>query len=276
MICRPEKTDIPQMKEIWKLCFGDSIQDINYFYDVCFSFDDCYIAKEGDTVQAVIQLIKCQIICGEKKYDARYLYAVCTHPDFQGKGVMSCLINTALGYEKESGTKAVLCIPSSESLFGFYKRFGFENAAFCSQKQLSRQELNSFSAECSYCLNGDVKAFNGKRNEILSDIDNLCFVSFPNKFILLSKGFGYSFLYTENSYASFSIDGDSVSIFDCGFSNEKGFGELCFALKNETDAEKYSFDFTNGVSDSVLKGVINILDNTVSLKKHIYLGFKLE
>ena len=274
MICHPEKHDVEQIKTIWMLCFGDDRETIDIYFDRCFSPDGCYISKTGDTVQAVLQMINCTLVIDGEQLDARYMYAVCTHTDYQGRGIMTSLIKESLKSEKQSGTKAVLCVPANERLFEFYKRLGFVNAIYCTEKEYDRDYVISHSLKCDYELNGDFPSFNEKRNEVLNRFSKDSFVSYSDKYISLAKGFSYSTVATENAYAIFIEKNGAVEIADSCF-NETGFNELCYALKNETNADKYIIKF-NGNDNDVLKGVIKVFDCNTELSKKIYFGIEME
>ena len=261
------------MKTIWELCFGDDREPVDGFYDICFSPEECYISKKHDTVLAVLHMIKCSVEAGGRKYDAVYMYAACTHPDYQGMGVMSELIEKAVESEKAKGVQLVLCVPANDELFGFYKRFGFDDGIYCSSFTFGRNELEGLSTECDYRLNPDSLYFNSKRNELLEK-SGKAFVRFEDKYTELAENFGYSTVTANNSYAVFSENDGVVIISDC-FYVKNGFNELCYALLNETGSDKYVFDSADD-DILILKGVIRKLDKNLKLDEKIYLGIKME
>lgn len=272
MICHPDKNDISQIKEIWKTCFDDTDENINCYFSNCFSSEDCYIYKTGETVISCLQMIPCYISDKGKLYKAKYMYAVCTGPEFQGRGYMSQLISKACENEKTRGTKAVVCIPVNEKLFGFYKRFGFVNGVYCSTLNLSREDIKKCAKPCEYFLNADTKLFNSKRNDLLSD---KCFVRFSDKYISLADGNYYSTVYNDNFYCIFSEEDNSVKVEDSFWVNQQGKNEMLYSLLKETNATGFEIYCCNTVN-SCLKGVVKYLDKDISDIKSIYLGIKME
>jgi GNAT superfamily N-acetyltransferase len=274
VICHPVKSDIEQMKTVWQLCFGDDRETVDCFYERCFSADECYISKENGTVYAVVQMIKCSVVSDGETLDARYMYAVCTHPDYQGRGIMSALIKEAIESERKNGARVVLCIPANERLFEFYKRSGFENGIYCSRFEYDRAQLEGFSVNCGYGINPDAKELCKKRNALLNEMSENPFVSFPEKYISTAKGWGYRSVITDSSYAFFTEDNGVIRVVDSCF-DDKGFNELCFALLRETKASRFIID-ADGRSNHVLKGVVKTLDDGLTLENNIYLGLKME
>ncbi len=52
-------------------------------------------------------------------FDAEYIFAVCTKPEYRGRGIFRKHLNEVIG------DAPCVLIPENESLFGFYEKFGF-------------------------------------------------------------------------------------------------------------------------------------------------------
>ena len=271
MIIHPEKNDISQIKEIWKECFGDTDKAVDCFFDTVFSYENCYISKTDNTVKACLQMIPCNISYSSLLYDAKYMYAVCTKPEYQSQGIMSKLITEACKEEKQKGTKAILCAPSEDSLFDYYKRFGFSDCIYSSILFLNRAEIEKNAKPCDYTVSVDSKLFNEKRNEFLNGKE---YVRFTADYISLAKGFGYKTAFNEKFFCSFFVDEDFVLVEDSFFKNEQGKNEMLYVLQNETNALEYEIDYC--ADNTELIGVIKYLDNIKLTDNRIYLGLKLE
>ncbi|MBO4339217.1 MAG: GNAT family N-acetyltransferase [Clostridia bacterium] len=272
MIIHPEKTDIPQIKKIWKVSFSDTDESINSYFEKCFSTDDCYISKDGDRVRACLQMMPCIVYNSGKEYKAKYMYAVCTEPEYRHRGIMTALINEACEREKAVGTKLILCVPSDEKLFDFYRRCGFTDGVYCSSFDIKREEFEKDTKPCEYYLNSDTKLFNENRNRLLFD---KCFVGFTDRFVSLADGKEYSTAYNDNFYCMCCQEDETFHVCDCFFSDEKGKNDLFYFLKNETDVNQFRIDYCSDNNDK-LTGVIRCLDNTGFDNTRIYLGFKME
>lgn|GEM_PF-1801413 len=272
MICHPSLTDISRIKEIWMECFGDDEETVDFYLKTCFSLEDCFVSKSNDKVEAVIQMIPCRIIDGNNEYIAKYMYAVCTDPLLQGRGIMSSLINEACEIEKRNGTDAVLCIPANKGLFDFYYKFGFVDGIYSSSVKSLRNELKNDLTECLYNCNTKITDFNLLRNTVLKD---RLFVSFPDKYMKLCKGFEYSFCWSEDFYCIFNCDNDTVFIADCYWIDENAKKKMNYCLLNETSLNQFVFNFPSDNANT-LKGVIKYLKDDFLNKRQLYLGIKME
>ena len=54
-----------------------------------------------------------------------YVSGACTHPDYQGRGVMRELLSQALGACKVKGVLLSTLIPATDHLFDYYKKSGY-------------------------------------------------------------------------------------------------------------------------------------------------------
>ena len=100
--------DIPQLKALWKLVFGDTDQLIDSFFS--HLYPDCRTAviEEGGTIVSTAYAVALE--------NCRYIYAVATHPDRRGQGYGEVVTMAAAGGEP------VYLYPASEGLRGWYQR----------------------------------------------------------------------------------------------------------------------------------------------------------
>lgn len=269
MICNPSDSDLNQIREIWKLCFGDDDETVDFYFSTCFSNDDCYVYKTDGKVVSALQMIPCDISDGKKTYNSKYMYAVCTHPSYQGKGYMTALIEEACRTEFSKGIKAVICVPATESLFGFYSRFGFVKGVYASSAVINRVDLKSVPTDFSYKKNIGISELNKVRNKILKD---RAFVSFPEKYMKLCEGFGFDFVRGENFYAIFVEENSAAEVVDCFWKNENGKREMLSALSFVTKADRFTLEYPG---EENLKGLIKFYDDNIKTDK-IYLGIIME
>lgn len=114
---RPARpNDVPQLKELWKLVFGDTDELIDAFFELLYSDCRTAVMEEGGHIVAAAYAIRLENI--------RYIYAVATHPDHRGKGYGEAVTRAAAG-----GEPACL-YPASEGLRGWYaRRMGAESVS---------------------------------------------------------------------------------------------------------------------------------------------------
>lgn len=119
--------------KLWKNVFGDSEKMIN---DYLSRFGkNVLIFREGKSLCGMLSLLP----ISNGKSVGFYVYAVATDKSFRSRGIASRLIE----YSKElcGNDKFLILTPASESLFGFYKKFGFYEIS-CIEKYIAGLEVS--------------------------------------------------------------------------------------------------------------------------------------
>lgn len=135
-----ENSDIDSLKRLWKSCFGDDDYYIDFFFENRFEPNECLTAFCGRELAGMLFLLPITAVCGEKKYSARYIYAVCTEPQFRSRSVSTRLLEYAHEYMKKSGVAMSLLVPAEPSLFEYYKKRGFETEFFCREIKIKAEK----------------------------------------------------------------------------------------------------------------------------------------
>lgn len=116
MISFARKIDIPDMKKLWRECFNE---DGDFFFERMFAralvFDD-------GGMRAMLHILEYTCL-GKKVF---YLYGIGTTKVRRGEGIARKLIEYAIELAKNEGVSFLMLVPQEESLFKYYKRFGFE------------------------------------------------------------------------------------------------------------------------------------------------------
>lgn len=112
-----------QLRALFTEAFGDAAFT-DLFFSTGFSPDRCLVASDGD-ILAAQHWFDCSLD-GKK---AAYLYGIATFKMHQGKGIGSKLVLEGVAYLKKQGYAVILLVPAEESLFGYYKRFGFRTVS---------------------------------------------------------------------------------------------------------------------------------------------------
>ena len=119
--------DIPAAKALWKICFGDSDQYIDFFFERKFIpcnslglFLDGRLAADLFMQEKTLVLQGCNLRTG-------FLAGCATHPDFQKKGYMRKLLQRELEVMCQQGYALCALHPF---LHAFYRKFGWETASY--------------------------------------------------------------------------------------------------------------------------------------------------
>ncbi len=122
-----------QVLSLYKTAFNDPDDFTEDFIDRYFETSCRYTVKDGRVV-SMLFLLDATMQKGEEMLCGKYLYAAATHPDFKGQGLMTDLIEKAKRETAEKG-EFLLTKPATETLFNFYKKFGFKTAVFSKDEQ---------------------------------------------------------------------------------------------------------------------------------------------
>lgn len=123
------KNDIPGLRQLWKLAFGDTDAFLDSFFGTAYSPKRCHLLKVDGQVAAALYWFDCQ--CDDQKI--AYIYAVATHPDFRGQGLCRRLMEETHHILAEQGYDAALLVPQDDGLRKMYAAMGYRNATSVSE-----------------------------------------------------------------------------------------------------------------------------------------------
>jgi len=119
----------PKLKEMWKLCFGDSDEFIRFYFDKIYQDDNTLVLLPEDGLPAAsLQILPYQIKIRNCKYDAGYISGAMTHPAYRRKRYMTQLLNVAFDEMRKQAFTFSFLIPQEDWLFDFYAQYGYEKA----------------------------------------------------------------------------------------------------------------------------------------------------
>lgn len=119
--------DIPALKALWKQAFGDDDACIDAYFDTLYTPEGILVARERERPVAMACWMQETICWTRKGWPAAYLYAVATEKAARGRGFCGSLLAYAGGYLAPRGIRALLLVPGSPSLRGFYARHGYQD-----------------------------------------------------------------------------------------------------------------------------------------------------
>lgn len=118
------RTKSEEARRLWQLCFGDSDEFLDRYFDLVYREEDVLLAYDGSNAIGHLQFPELALALGEETLPAGYVVAVCTHPDHRGKGIMRPLLQEALRREKARGDVVSVLLPAEEWLYRYYTSVG--------------------------------------------------------------------------------------------------------------------------------------------------------
>lgn len=119
-----------EIAELWRLCFGDPEGYINFYINEAFNPGHVLVAFSGDRLCAMLTMVPVDATAGGHVLTGRYVFAVATHPDFQGRGISTALLDKAHERMRAEGADFSILVPAEGRLFDFYKKRGYLAATY--------------------------------------------------------------------------------------------------------------------------------------------------
>lgn len=130
-----------QVKVLWKQCFQDSDEFIDFYFQKRYT-DDLNSCVEADgRVIAALQRIPYSLMYEGMEMPVAYISGACTDPAYRNKGVMRRLLAEAHRRMYREGIMFSTLIPAEEWLKGYYARSGYANCFAQAKKLLTASSL---------------------------------------------------------------------------------------------------------------------------------------
>lgn len=120
-----------QLKELWKLVFGDADNYINLFFEHRFVPDQTMVALLDGVPVSMLFLLPITVCTNNEEYDAKYIYAVGTHPDYRSQGLSGKLLEATHERLIAEGVALSMLVPAEPSLFDYYGARGYKTQFYC-------------------------------------------------------------------------------------------------------------------------------------------------
>ncbi len=137
----PVEKDIPSLKELWHISFGDDYGYINKFFSTAFQKENTLVIYDGDIAVSALYLMESHIWKDSKMYKAYYVYAVATLPSHRGKGLMTALLNEAEVVAKQRDISYLFLVPANAPLYDMYEKLGYKKGFFCKEASIERKSI---------------------------------------------------------------------------------------------------------------------------------------
>lgn len=131
-----------QLEELWSICFGESGRPVSYYFNNRFQPENCLLYKVNDEIAAMVHLLPAHLAVNRRAVRAHYIYAAATLPKFRSNGCMAALLKCAAYVGEKRGDRYSVLLPASDSLYGYYGRFGYAPCCKARFLTLSAEQLH--------------------------------------------------------------------------------------------------------------------------------------
>ena len=139
----PFESDYENLKALWQTAFDDTEESLDYFFKTTVSPSRVLAVFENGNPVSALYMLESDILISGKTYSAYYIYAVTTHPDYRGKGLMKSLFEELFKVAKGRKIDYLFLVPEEEYLFKIYERTGFKNGFFYSEKTIYKKDFET-------------------------------------------------------------------------------------------------------------------------------------
>jgi ribosomal protein S18 acetylase RimI-like enzyme len=140
MISHPLPSEEPQLREIWKIVFSDSDEFIELFFRNRYSEDSALVHRHDGRVVSMLFFPRYDFKSGDLVTSLGYICGAATLPEYRGKGIMADLLNSSFDLMRLRGDHFTALIPASDSLYGYYERFGFREFFYRKKYSVARSD----------------------------------------------------------------------------------------------------------------------------------------
>ena len=119
----PTPNQISQLRQLWKIAFGDEDAFLDLFFQHAFSCQRCRCVLAEDRIAAVLYWFDCNL----ENRKIAYIYAVATHPDFRNQGLCRKLMADTHAILSQLGYSGAVLVPQKESLRTMYAGMGYRD-----------------------------------------------------------------------------------------------------------------------------------------------------
>ena len=117
----PVSADIPNLRTLWKLAFGDTDDFLDVFFSTAYAPTRCRCIREEKGISAALYWMDMDL-SGQK---FAYIYAVATDPACRGRGLCRMLMEDTAAVLTAQGYAGAILVPQEEGLRAMYGRMGY-------------------------------------------------------------------------------------------------------------------------------------------------------
>lgn len=121
----PIDAEIPQLRRLWGVVFGDGDAFLDHFFSTAFSPNRCRCLWAGE--EPATSLYWFDVSCQGQKF--AYLYAIGTAPGHRNRGLCRMLVEDTKKHLRTEGYAGAILVPAGEPLFAMYETMGFETCS---------------------------------------------------------------------------------------------------------------------------------------------------
>ena len=183
-----KNADVPYLKRIWKICFGDDDAYIEFFFNNKYKENQTLVLLCDREIAAMATMIPTKITTpNSEKYNSVMLYGIATDPKYQGKGFSTKIMDYAKEYLLKNKVDIISLVPAEEDLIKFYSNRGYSAGFYIKESKFTYETIQGLTGnETNKIIIKSAKPeeYNNIRNKRLRD---KLYVEYSNDEIIYQK-----------------------------------------------------------------------------------------
>ena len=127
--------DKEQLLQLYNNCFIDDEEFAHFFFEEIWNPDQTLLIRRNSKVISSLQMLPLQFSKEKVQLSGFYIFAVCTEPEYRGRGYAGKLIEKCFESAKNLGADFCALIVQEASLLNYYERFGFKSLLHVTKKE---------------------------------------------------------------------------------------------------------------------------------------------
>ena len=219
MIRRAHDSDRAALEAVYSICFPGEPAFMTWFFDHVWRPEDTLLWQKNDIVLADVLAIPVTICLDGQSWPGHYIYAAGTLPEARGRGIMGALLGRAFEDGRAEGQHFSVLITQNDSLFNFYRPFGYTTLS-----QLAQHEAAPAALPEGYCLRpAELRDFSDLAALYAAEMaGHLALTRNAVHFAHMLAIYGRDFIVLEGpsgrieAWACASLEGEDPAIQECG------------------------------------------------------------
>lgn len=141
MIDHPRHEDEAELRSIWKEVFNDTDEFIGSFFGRRYSAGTTLVYREGGRIASMIFFPHYDFRIGDDIYGTGYICGAATLPQYRNRGLMGLMIEASHDAMRAGGKSFSTLIPASDTLYEYYRRFGYREKFFRKRFTIRREDI---------------------------------------------------------------------------------------------------------------------------------------
>ncbi|WP_101696548.1 GNAT family N-acetyltransferase [Clostridium minihomine] len=139
-----------ELAQIWQICFEESKRPTYYFFNNAFQPQNCLVYQIDGKAAAMVHMLPVQMVQAGGTVQGHYIYVASTLPEYQKQGCMGALLRAAAHVGEKRGDHFSCLLPSSDALYDYYSKYGYEEAFVTRFLTVSAQELSQLGGKAQW------------------------------------------------------------------------------------------------------------------------------